>query len=183
MEAGVGGWGKGSQGHGIESRTRGRVEVAEKARGREGRGGEGRRKRKPRRKKGDKRGGGGKDGIGATPLRPARCSYTRWRVDGEALAAERPSCSLGYLPIKAGTLLFTQDKAIANPTGSERQPPPEIPLIPENRNTAINRLALVVEQVRNISMQSKTSSMNTPHPRPPPSRPNPCSTTLEGWIR
>lgn len=51
---------------------------------------------------------------------PARCSKTRWRVDGEAMAAERPSCSLGYLPIKAGTLLFTQeDKATANPTDSE----------------------------------------------------------------
>lgn len=37
---------------------------------------------------------------------PARCATTRWRVDGEALAAARPSCSMCYLPIKAGTLLF-----------------------------------------------------------------------------
>ena len=85
-------------------------------------------KEKERRQTGRRRG----KGTGATSLRPDRCSKTRWRVDGEALAAERPSCSLGYLPIKAGTLLFTQeDKATANPTDSERQAPPEIPPISE----------------------------------------------------
>lgn len=31
---------------------------------------------------------------------------SRWRVDGEVVAAERPSCSLGRLPVKAGTLLL-----------------------------------------------------------------------------
>lgn len=60
-------------------------------------------------------------GTGSTCLWPARCSKTRWRVDGEATAAERPSCSLGCLPVKAGTLLFTQeDKATANPTDLQR---------------------------------------------------------------
>lgn len=60
---------------------------------------------------------------GSTCLRPARCSETRWRVDGEAPAAERPSCSLGRPPVKAGTLLSTRrdDEATANPTNSERE--------------------------------------------------------------
>lgn len=89
--------------------------------GRGGNGEEKERKKEKGRRRGDKQGGGeDKGGTGATCLWPARCSKTRWRVDGEALAAERPSCSLGYLPIKAGTLLFTQeDKATANPTDSE----------------------------------------------------------------
>jgi len=63
-------------------------------------------------------------GTGSTHSRPARCSTTRWRVDGEALAAERPSCSPGHLPIKAGTLLFTHThthRTPANPTDSERE--------------------------------------------------------------
>lgn len=57
---------------------------------------------------------------GSTCLWPARCSKTRWRDDGEAMATERPSCSLGYHPIKAGTLLLTQDCKVAATTGSER---------------------------------------------------------------
>lgn len=134
---GGGGGGKGSQGHRMDRRrTRGRGEEAEKAGGwevvREKKAKKGTReakkkaKEKERQQTGRRRG----QGIGATCLWPARCSYTRWRVDGEALAAERPSCSLGYLPIKAGTLLFTQeDKATANPTASQREPPPEIPPI------------------------------------------------------
>lgn len=62
--------------------------------------------------------------------RPARCSKTRWRVDGEALGAERPSCSLGHLPIKAGTLLLTHTRLqLIPPTQREREreTPPETP--------------------------------------------------------
>lgn len=122
---GGGGGGKGSQGHGIDGR-RGRGEEDEKTGGWEVRekrrrkvhgGGKKRVKEKERRQTGRTRGWG----TGSTCLWPARCSKTRWRGDGEAMAAEKPSCSLGYLPIKAGTLLFTQDdKATANPTDSER---------------------------------------------------------------
>lgn len=54
-----------------------------------------------------------REGTSSTCLRPARCSKTRWRVDGEAVAAERASCSLGYHPIKAGMLHFTQDDEAA----------------------------------------------------------------------
>lgn len=64
-----------------------------------------------------KRGRGGeaahREGTSSPRPRPARCSKTRWRVDGEATGAERASCSLGYRPIKAGMLHFTQDHEAA----------------------------------------------------------------------
>lgn len=86
--------------------------------GRVGAQGRQRRKEKERRRAGRGREDRGTESV---CLRPARCSKTRWRVDGEATAAERPSCSLGYLPIKAGTLLFTrEEEATANPTDEER---------------------------------------------------------------
>lgn len=91
---------------------------------------EGEKKQEVGEKRGEKE-GEEKEGRGSelrgwrrsTCPRPARCSETRWRVDGEATAAERPSCSLGRLPIKAGTLLSTRrdDEATANPTDSERE--------------------------------------------------------------
>lgn len=54
-----------------------------------------------------------REGTSSTCLRPARCSKTRWRADGEAMAAERASCSLGHHPIKAGMLHFAQDDEAA----------------------------------------------------------------------
>lgn len=41
----------------------------------------------------------------ATRLWPARCLRTRWKVNGEVTAAERPSCWLGRRPIVSGMLM------------------------------------------------------------------------------
>lgn len=115
---GKGGGGEASWGHGMDwRRLRGR-RVKKKT------GGEGGREKGRRRE--SKKGEAEETNREATKLRPARYSMTRWRVDGEALAAVRPSCSLGYLPTKAGTTLI-HNRTRANPT-KPSQPTPEIPL-------------------------------------------------------